>query len=70
MNGVGIPETIVAVKGKSKVVSVCLINHTEGSIDIPKLQKVATIHAARVVDLPLNIEHLPEMCQIPWTYHI
>lgn len=46
--GVGIPSTVVGLDSKN--VKLCLLNMTDHEVQIPKLQKIATIQPARVID--------------------
>ena len=48
--GVCIPQSLLDL-GNSRKVSMCLANFTDHSIEIPKLQKIATVQSARAIDV-------------------
>lgn len=48
--GVGIPHSVINVDSDSRKVNICLLNVMEHQVTIPKLQHIATVHPARVID--------------------
>ena len=52
--GVTIPQSMVRLNDKSHKTTMCLVNITDHDINIPKLQKIAVVQPARVIEVPLQ----------------